>query len=45
MERSYGLHLEFRGGIAAEIPEGAAEELQRVKEWALEIPPAAMRLL
>ncbi len=45
VERSYGLRLEFLGGIAAEIPEGNVEEMHRVKDWALEIPPAAMRLL
>jgi molybdate transport system ATP-binding protein len=45
VERSYGLRLEFLEGLALETPEGNAAELLRVKDWVIEIPPAAMRLL
>jgi len=39
------LRLEFAGGLAVEGGNINAEEARRVKEWAVEIPAAAMRVL
>ena len=44
-ERVHGLRLEFSGDLAAEDSNGNADEARRVKDWVVEIPPAAMRLL
>ena len=45
MERVHGLRLEFAGGLAVERSSISAEEARRVKEWVVEIPAAAMRVL
>lgn len=45
VERVHGLRLEFAGDLAVEDSNVAADEARRVKDWVLEIPPAAMRLL
>jgi len=44
-ERVHGLRLEFSGDLAAEDSNGNADEARRVKDWVVEIPPSAMRLL
>jgi ABC-type sulfate/molybdate transport systems ATPase subunit len=45
VERVHGLRLEFTGDLAVEDSNVSAEDARRVKEWAVEIPPAAMRVL
>jgi len=45
VERIHGLRLEFNGDLAVEDSNGVAEEARRVKDWVVEIPPAAMRVL
>ena len=45
VERVHGLRLEFTGDLAVEDSNGNAEEARRVKDWVVEIPAAAMRLL
>ncbi len=45
VERVHGLRLEFAGGLAVERSSMSAEEARRVKEWVVEIPSAAMRVL
>jgi molybdate transport system ATP-binding protein len=45
VERVHGLRLEFTGDIAVEDSNGIADEARRVKDWVVEIPPTAMRVL
>jgi hypothetical protein len=45
VEHVHGLRLEFAGDIAVEDSNVTVEDARRVKEWVLEIPPAAMRVL
>jgi molybdate transport system ATP-binding protein len=45
VERVHGLRLEFSGDLAVEDSNGHADEARRVKDWVVEIPPAAMRVL
>jgi hypothetical protein len=45
VERVHGLRLEFAGDLAVEGFNGRADEARRVKDWVVEIPPAAMRVL
>ena len=45
VERTHGLRLEFAGDVAVEDSNVSVEDARRVKEWVVEIPPTAMRLL
>jgi molybdate transport system ATP-binding protein len=45
VERVHGLRQEFAGGLAVEGSSISVDEARRVKEWAVEIPAAAMRVL
>ncbi len=39
------VRLEFAGGIVAEIPRHAYEDQKDNKEWLVEFPPDALRVL
>jgi hypothetical protein len=45
VERVHGLRLEFAGGLAVEGSIMSADEARRVKDWMVEIPATAMRVL
>ena len=45
VERVHCLRLEFAGALAVEDSNGNADEARRVKDWVVEIPPGAMRVL
>ncbi len=44
-ERPHGVRLEFDGGIAVEMPRDEWEKKKHNKEWLVEFPPHALRVI
>jgi hypothetical protein len=45
VDRPGAVRLEFSGDIAAEVPRSAFEAHKHNREWVVEFPPGALRLL
>jgi molybdate transport system ATP-binding protein len=45
VERPQGMRLEFEGGVAADISPAEFDRLRDNKEWLIEFPPAALRVV
>jgi len=45
VEKPQGMRLEFEGGVIADMGRTEFEKLRDNKEWLIEFPPAALRVL
>jgi ABC-type sulfate/molybdate transport systems ATPase subunit len=45
VEQPHGMRLEFEGGIVADVRRPEFEQLRDNKDWLIEFPPAALRVL
>ncbi len=45
VEKPQWMHLEFAGGIAVDVPHAAYRELRETREWVVEFPREALRVL
>jgi len=45
VERPNGVRLEFANDIAVEMPRAQYEKVERAREWVVQIPPDALRVL
>lgn len=45
VDKSSTVRLEFSGDVAVEMPRAAYEPLRQTKEWAVEFPPEALRVV
>ena len=45
VERAASVRLDFEGGVAAELPRDDFQRMRHVREWVVEFPAAALRIV